>query len=265
MPSDPIHAIVPSRYRILRHQTARNGRIGETFATSVRACLLLAGVVAISAGCHHDKQTAESTTTEASTKPVNQTVNESMSPSNSLVSADTTNAVPQTAHSTETGGARENGWGAATWGVIESEVRAAYPSAVSINPPDDYDRAGAFATLRLPGIRAAGLDFDALFLFSKSTGRLTSVLLRRNPEQTTEYERVLSALTDKYGVPSRSKDLETASVDKSSPEQEKNTRIGAGSATWLTANNVIKPEYFETIGVRHLIISYKPRSEEPNL
>jgi hypothetical protein len=149
--------------------------------------------------------------------------------------------------------------------MIESEVRAAYPSAVAINPPDDYDRAGAFATLRLPGVHAAGLDFVALFLFSKRTGRLTTVLLRRDAERTTEYEQVLTALTDKYGASSRSKNLETASVDKSTPEQENKTRIGSGSATWFAGSTVIKLEYFEAIGIRFLIVSYEPRSQEPNL
>lgn len=158
-----------------------------------------------------------------------------------------------------------NGWGSLTWGMTETEVRAAYPAVVAIEPPDDYDRAAATATLRLPGVRAAGLDFAANFLFSKSTHRLARVLLRRNAERTSEYEQILSALNDKYGASSREKRLGTATLDTSSAEQETRTRIGSASSAWVSGKTAVGVEYFEALGTRYLIVSYKPRSEEPNL
>src|SRR5262249_52300560 len=96
-----------------------------------------------------------------------------------------------------------DGWGAVTFGMTEAEVRAAYPAAVEVSPPEEYDRAAAFARLRLPAIQAAGLDFTAHFLFSKTSQRLSMVILKREPENPSEYERLLVALTDKYGAPSR--------------------------------------------------------------
>jgi hypothetical protein len=158
-----------------------------------------------------------------------------------------------------------NGWGAVTFDMTEAEVRTAYPSAVPINPPEEYDRAAAWATLQLPDIRAAGLEFVARFLFNKNTHRLSMVLLRRDAEKPSEYEQVLAALTEKYGPPLRSKDLSTASVDSSSPEQEAKTRIGSGSATWIVSKTRVSAEYFEALGTRYLLVSYKAKSEEPNL
>jgi hypothetical protein len=158
-----------------------------------------------------------------------------------------------------------DGWGTVTFGMTETEARAAYPAAVAINPPEDYDRAAAFAKLRLPVVQAAGLDFSALFLFSKTTQRLSMIILRRQPETPSEYERVLAALTDKYGSPSRSKALQTASVDTSSPEQAAKTRIGSGSAAWIGGKTTVNLSYFEAMGTRHLLVSYEPKSHEANL
>lgn len=157
------------------------------------------------------------------------------------------------------------GWGAVTWGMSEAEVRSAYPAAVPITPPDDYDRANAFATLRLGNVEAAGLNFDALFLFGKVDNRLTKVLLRRAPDEPFEYERVFRSLVDKYGPPIRSKELNSASLDTSSPDQAAKTRLGSGSAEWLSHETRISLEYLEAIGVRHLIVSYTARSADANL
>lgn len=157
------------------------------------------------------------------------------------------------------------GWGTVAWGSSEEQVRAAYPAAVAISPPDDYDRTNALATLRLSNVEAAGLSFDALFLFDKAGSGLKMVLLRREPREPFEYERLFQSLSDKYGSPARSKSLNTASLDTSSPQQAAKTRIGSGSAEWLTNHTRVGLEYLEAIGVRHLIVSYTNRTAESNL
>ena len=158
-----------------------------------------------------------------------------------------------------------SGWGDVAWGMTESEVRAAYPSVGPINPPDDYDRAEAFAKLALSGVQAADLEFTAKFLFGKRTNRLVMVLLSRQPERPSEYTQVFSALTGKYGSPVQSKELNVTSLDRSSPEQERKTRIGSASSSWVTPNASVGLEYIETVGIGHLIVSYKPRPDDHNL
>jgi hypothetical protein len=157
-----------------------------------------------------------------------------------------------------------NGWGAAKWGMTESEIRA-YPSVIAIQPPDDYDRAEAFATCSLPGVQAADLEFTAKFLFSKRTNRLVMVLLTRQPERPSEYTQVYNALIGKYGSPVNFKELNVASLDRSSPEQERKTRIGSASSSWVTAGAIIGLEYLEAMGVGHLLLSYKPKPDDRNL
>jgi hypothetical protein len=156
-------------------------------------------------------------------------------------------------------------WRAAKWGMTEAEVRAACPSVVPIQPPDDYDRAQAFGTLALPDVKAADLEFTAKFLFSKMTHTLVMVLLSRQPERPSEYTQVFTALTGKYGSPLQSKDLNVASLDNSSPEQERKTRIGSASASWAAPDLIIGLEYFDAMGMSTLIVSYKPRPDDRNL
>jgi hypothetical protein len=149
--------------------------------------------------------------------------------------------------------------------MTESEVTAAYPSAVPVYPPDDYDRAEAFATLRLPGIQAADLEFTAKFLFGKRSNKLVMVLLSRQPERPSEYTQVFNALSGKYGSPVQSKELSVTSLNRSSPEQERKTRIGSASSSWVTPNAVVNLEYMEAVGTGHLLLSYKPRPDDRNL
>lgn len=158
-----------------------------------------------------------------------------------------------------------NDWGRVAWGMTESEVTAAYPSVVPISPPDDYDRAEAFATLALPGIQAADLEFTAKFLFAKRSNRLAMVLLTRQPERPSEYTQVFNALTGKYGSPVQSKELNVTSLDRSSPEQERKTRIGSASSSWVTPSATVSLEYMEALGTGHLLVSYKPRPDDRNL
>lgn len=157
------------------------------------------------------------------------------------------------------------GWGRVAWGMTETEVTAAYPSAVPINPPDDYDRADAFATLALPGIQAADLEFTAKFLFDKRSNKLTKVLLSRQPERPSEYTQVFNALSGKYGSPVQSKELNVTALDRSSPEQERKTRIGSASSSWVTPSAIVALEYIETVDIGHLLLSYKPRPDDRNL
>ena len=149
--------------------------------------------------------------------------------------------------------------------MTESEVTAAYPSVIPINPPDDYDRADAFATLALPGIQAADLDFTAKFLFNKRSNKLTKVLLSRQPERPSEYTQVFNALSGKYGSPVQSKELNVTSLDRSSPEQERKTRIGSASSSWVTPRAIVSLEYIEALGTGHLLLSYNAKPDDRNL
>lgn len=158
-----------------------------------------------------------------------------------------------------------NGWGRVAWGMTESEVTAAYPSIVSIYPPDDYDRADAFATFALAGIQAADLDFTAKFLFDKRSPKLSMVLLSRQPERPSEYTQVFNALSGKYGSPVQSKELTVTSLDRSSPEQERKTRIGSALSSWVIPSAIVNLEYMEAVGVGHLLLSYKRRPDDRNL
>lgn len=158
-----------------------------------------------------------------------------------------------------------NGWGRVTWDMTESEVTAAYPSVVPVSPPDNYDRAEAFATLRLPGIQAADMEFTAKFLFGKRSNRLVMVLLSRRPERPSEYTQVFNALSGKYGSPVQSKELNVTSLDRSSPEQERKTRIGSASSSWITPSAIVSLEYMEAVGLGHLLLSYKARPDDRNL
>jgi hypothetical protein len=158
-----------------------------------------------------------------------------------------------------------NGWGRVAWGMTESEVTATYPSVVRVNPPDDYDRADALATLALPGVQAADLEFTAKFLFGKRTNKLAMVLLSRQPERPSEYTQAFNALLGKYGSPVQSKELNVTSLDRSSPEQERKTRIGSASSSWVTPSAIVSLEYLEAVGTGHLLLSYKPRPDDRNL
>ncbi|HEX3068666.1 MAG TPA: hypothetical protein VHX14_08815 [Thermoanaerobaculia bacterium] len=221
------------------------------------ACALSISILACDSGVKRSEIAADRATQQTATA-----TNSSVSNANPTSAAVATNTLPA---ATATNEPELNGWGSVTWGMTETEVRAAYPAVVAIDPPDDYDRAAALATLRLPGVRAADLDFAAIFLFSKSTHGLSRVFLRRDALSTSEYAQILSALNDKYGAPSREKRLGTASVDTSSAELEAKTRIGSASSAWVSGKTTVGVEYFEALGTRYLIVSYKPRSEEPNL
>lgn len=95
------------------------------------------------------------------------------------------------------------GWESTRWGMTADELRGALGTRVT-ELPGRWLYGGAYAELAVEGVEIGGLAFTAYLQMSAETDRLQQVLLerRRTGAVPSAFEKVIDALTQRFGPPS---------------------------------------------------------------
>ncbi len=93
------------------------------------------------------------------------------------------------------------GWSSARWGMNLAELRAAFPAARPIDPPQR--NLGALQRLRAAGVAFGPVQATAAFEFDPNADRLVAVTLDPDPaiSATSAFSQLRAALVEKYGTP----------------------------------------------------------------
>lgn len=100
------------------------------------------------------------------------------------------------------------GWGNTRWGVTEAEILANVPEARRVEPRKYFNE--RYATVVIDTFMVANIPFDVSFVMSGETKKLELVTMNCLVKVTqTDFEDVLTSLTNKYGTPTNQNRKET--------------------------------------------------------
>lgn len=101
-----------------------------------------------------------------------------------------------------TGGMAQQLWQAASYGMSVPQVKAAFPSAIELDPsPGKTLRSGAVGLLEIKDVQIVGRPFAAVFFFLG--GLLTQVSLSHDGDPSSAlntFNELTAALRSKYGA-----------------------------------------------------------------